>query len=306
MEYIKRVPVALSGVMLGTLALGNLLQSYSETIRYVCGLMALFLLLLLLLKLLLFPAAVGEELKTAVGAGVSATFPMSLMLFSVYGKPWLGAGAQILWYFAIFLHLLLILYFTWRFVLHFEWKNVFTVWYIVYVGIVVSSLTAPAYERTDIGSAAFWFGFAALLILLVLVSIRYRKFPDLPEPARPLLMIYAAPAALCTAGYIQSVTPKSAAFVTALCLFSNLIYLFALSKAVSYLKLPFYPSYAAFTFPFAITAIASKQSMNCLAKLGSPLPALQPVVLVETAIAVCLLLYSYIRFLLFIFGAKKS
>ncbi len=59
MEYIKRVPVALSGVMLGTLALGNLLQSYSETIRYVCGLMALFLLLLLLLKLLLFPAAVG-------------------------------------------------------------------------------------------------------------------------------------------------------------------------------------------------------------------------------------------------------
>ena len=305
MEYIKRVPVALSGVMLGTLALGNLLQSYSETIRSVCGLMALFLLLLLLLKLLFFPAAVGEELKTAVGAGVSATFPMSLMLFSVYGKPWLGAGAQILWYFAIFLHLLLILYFTWRFVLHFEWKNVFTVWYIVYVGIVVSSLTAPAYERTDIGIAAFWFGFAALLILLVLVSIRYRKFPDLPEPARPLLMIYAAPAALCTAGYIQSVTPKSAAFVTVLCLFSNLIYLFALSKAVSYLKLPFYPSYAAFTFPFAITAIASKQSMNCLAKLGSPLPALQPVVLVETAIAVCLLLYCYSRFLLVIFGAKK-
>ena len=135
MEYIKRVPVALSGVMLGTLALGNLLQSYSETIRYVCGLMALFLLLLLLLKLLLFPAAVGEELKTAVGAGVSATFPMSLMLFSVYGKPWLGAGAQILWYFAIFLHLLLILYFTWRFVLHFEWKNVFTVWYLSLIHI---------------------------------------------------------------------------------------------------------------------------------------------------------------------------
>ena len=43
-EMIKKVPVPLCGVMLGTAALGNLLQSYSEGIRQVCGLFAALLL----------------------------------------------------------------------------------------------------------------------------------------------------------------------------------------------------------------------------------------------------------------------
>ena len=36
-ETIKKVPVPVCGVMLGTAALGNLLQSYSEALRYICG-----------------------------------------------------------------------------------------------------------------------------------------------------------------------------------------------------------------------------------------------------------------------------
>ena len=39
-DSIKRVPIPLCGVMLGLAALGNLLQSYSEGIRYVCGIAA--------------------------------------------------------------------------------------------------------------------------------------------------------------------------------------------------------------------------------------------------------------------------
>ncbi|MFT4008082.1 MAG: hypothetical protein QM683_21610 [Lacrimispora sp.] len=34
---IKKVPIPLSGLMLGLATLGNLLQSYSETIRLLCG-----------------------------------------------------------------------------------------------------------------------------------------------------------------------------------------------------------------------------------------------------------------------------
>ena len=54
-ETIKKVPVPVCGVMLGTAALGNLLQSYSEALRYICGVFAAFLLLFILLKLFLFP-----------------------------------------------------------------------------------------------------------------------------------------------------------------------------------------------------------------------------------------------------------
>ena len=47
-DVIKKIPIPICGVMLGAAALGNLLQSYSEGIRYVCGIFAAFLLILVL------------------------------------------------------------------------------------------------------------------------------------------------------------------------------------------------------------------------------------------------------------------
>ena len=74
-ERIKKVPIPLCGVMLGTAALGNLLQSYSEGIRYVCGIVAGLLLVLVLLKLCLFPGLVKEDMKNPIMASVAGTFP---------------------------------------------------------------------------------------------------------------------------------------------------------------------------------------------------------------------------------------
>ena len=48
--------------MLGTAALGNLLQSYGEGIRNVCGIFAAFLLILVLLKLIMFPGMIKEDM----------------------------------------------------------------------------------------------------------------------------------------------------------------------------------------------------------------------------------------------------
>ena len=62
------------------------------------------------------------------------------------------------------------------------------------------------------------------------------------------------------------------------------------------LKLKFYPSYAAFTFPFAITAIAAMQSMAFFKNAGWPQPWLRYVVIVETVIAVVMNLYAFIKY----------
>lgn len=61
----------------------------------------------------------------------------------------------------------------------------------------------------------------------------------------------------------------------------------------------------AFTFPFVISAIASKQTMACAANMGHPMPFLQYVVLIETIIAAALVVYTYVRFMGAIFGGKK-
>lgn len=304
-DTIKKVPVPLCGVMLGLVALGNLLQSYSEGIRYVCGVFAAFLLVLVLLKLIMFPQMIKEDMKNPIMASVAGTFPMALMLLSTYVKPFIGKWAYYIWIFAIVLHVILIVYFTVKFIAKLQIPKVFASYFIVYVGIVVASVTAPAYEKISIGTAAFWFGFVTLVLLLILVTYRYVKFKEVPDPAKPLICIYAAPTSLCIAGYIQSVTPKSYGFILAMLVVATVIYIFALVKAAGYLKMPFYPSYAAFTFPFVISAIASKQTMACAANMGKPLPFLKYVVLVETVIAVILVVYTFVRYMGFLFDRKK-
>lgn len=304
-DTIKKVPVPLCGVMLGLAALGNLLQSYSEGIRYVCGVFAAFLLVLVLLKLIMFPQMIKEDMKNPIMASVAGTFPMALMLLSTYVKPFIGKWAYYIWIFAIVLHVILIVYFTVKFIAKLQIPKVFASYFIVYVGIVVASVTAPAYEKTSIGTAAFWFGFVTLVLLLILVTYRYVKFKEVPDPAKPLICIYAAPTSLCIAGYIQSVTPKSYGFILVMLVVATVIYIFALVKAAEYLKMSFYPSYAAFTFPFVISAIASKQTMACAANMGKPLPFLKYVVLVETVIAVILVVYTFVRYMGFLFDRKK-
>ena len=304
-DMIKKVPIPFCGVMLGFAALGNLLQSYGEGIRSVCGIMAAFILILVLLKLIMFPQMIKEDMKNPIMASVSGTFSMALMLLSTYVKPYIGAAAKYIWFFAIALHIVLIVYFTVIFVVKLDLTKVFASYYIVYVGIAVAAVTAPAYEQLAVGTVAFWFGFVTLIALLILVTIRYVKCPNVPEPAQPLFCIYAAPTSLCIAGYVQSVTPKSRTFLLAMLAVATVIYVIALVKAIGYLKLKFYPSYAAFTFPFVITAIATKQTMACLVKMEQPLPILKPVVLVETIIAAVLVIYTFIRFMGFVFSSKK-
>ena len=246
-----------------------------------------------------------EDMKNPIMASVSGTFPMALMILSTYVKPFIGQAAYYIWLFAIALHIVLIIYFTVKFVFKLQMPKVFASYYIVYVGIVVASVTAPAYEQLGIGTAAFWFGFVTLILLLILVTYRYVTVKEVPDPAKPLICIYAAPTSLCIAGYVQSVMPKSYGFLMGMFVVATVIYIFALVKAIGYLKMPFFPSYAAFTFPFVISAIASKQTMACAMNMGHPMPFLKYVVLIETIIAVVLVVYTYIRFMGFIFGGKK-
>ena len=238
-------------------------------------------------------------------ASVAATFPMALMILSTYVKPFIGQAAYYIWLLSIVLHVILIIYFTIKFIVKLQVPKVFASYFIVYVGIAVAAITAPVYDKLSIGSAAFWFGFAALVLLLILVTYRYVTVKEVPNPAKPLICIYAAPTSLCIAGYVQSVTPKSYGFLMGMFAVAAILYIFALVKAVTYLKMPFFPSYAAFTFPFVISAIASKQTMACAANLGHPMPFLQYVVLLETVIAVVLVVYTYIRFMGAIFKQDK-
>lgn len=300
---IKKIPLPITGVALGFAALGNLLQSYSEGVRLCCGVISAVLLILYLVKMIRYPDSFREDMQNPIMASVFCTSTMALMLLAGYLKPYISVVADVIWYAAIVLHVVLMLYFTAKFILKLQMPKVFASYFIVYVGIVVASVSAPAFGATGLGTGIFWFGFAALLALLallVLVTYRYAKFREIPPPVQPLFCIYTAPTSLCLAGYIQSVQNKSIAMIAFLAILATVLYLVVLVKLPKYLKMPFFPSYAAFTFPFVISAIAMKQTMACLANMGSPMPWLNVVVIVETVIAVVLCVYALVRYILFV------
>ena len=293
--------------MLGLVGLGNLLQSYGEPIRMACGVLATVMGIVLAAKLALYPEDFKRDMANPMLASIAGTFPMSLLLLAGYAKSVLEPLGYLLWYLGLALHLVLIVWFTARFVLHFQLGQVFPSWYIVYVGIVAASITAPAIGRADVGTASFWFGVVAFVLVSVAVALRYLRVGEPPIPARPTLCICTAPASLCVVGYVQSVTPKSTGFLVLMEVVASVIFLGALTQLPRLLAArKFAPSFAAYTFPIVITATALKQTMACLAKLGSPAAWLQLPVLVETVIATLLLVYALVRYLMFVFSAGEA
>lgn len=314
-RFLKALPLPVSGVMLGLAALGNLLSAVltglchapaaGNALHALCGVLASLILLALVLKTVCCFPGVKAAMQNSVTASVSGTFPMSLMLLSVYWKGALGGGAKAVWIFAVALHAVLIVWFTPKFFRHFRLENVFASYFIVYVGIAAAAVTAPAYGMEKLGAAAVWFGLVCLAVLAVLVTARYVKLPA-KELAKPLVCIYAAPVSLCPAGYVQSAATKSPAVLESLLALSTVILAVVLTQLPGLLKLPFYPSYSAFTFPFVITAIAALQTMVCLKKLGAPLPWLRPLVLAETALAAALVVYALIRYCAAVFRPQTG
>lgn len=303
---IKRIPTPINGLILGLFALGNLLQGYHNSLRIICGILGGILLLLFLIKTISYPKMIKEDLQNPVVASVAGTLPMAIMLLSVYLKPLLGAASIILWYLGILLHLLLILYFTTRFILKVEIPKVFASYFVVYVGIVVASLTSPAYDMQWIGQIFFWVGFIGFIFLLGLVTYRYVKYKEVPDPAKPIICIYAAPAALLVAGYIQSFAEKSLPFLIALYAVALLLYLFVIIRGIIYTKLPFYPSFSAFTFPFVISAIATRQMFVATTAMGYSLGFLDILAHVQMVIAVLAVLFTLFKYVQFLSKSPKN
>lgn len=307
-NLLKAVPIPIAGVMLALAALGNLWGTPGETIHMLFGLVAFIVFILLLLKILTSFEGLRTAMNDPVTASVSGTFTMGMMVLSVYAKFFIGTHlATYFWFLAIALHVLLILWFTVRYILSITIQKVFASYYIVFIGIVVASLTAPAFAMAPtVGTWAFWFGFVSLIILSIVITYRYRAYPVVAEPAKPLICIYAAPVSLCLAGYLQSVDLKSDYMVLGMLIAATLIYLMVLIKLPKLLKIPFYPSYAAFTFPFVITAIATKQATAYLIAQGYNAVWMNGIIQGESAIALVLVFYVLFRYFMAIRKAIKT
>ena len=324
---LKKTPLPFCGVALGLAALGNLIganafgkilpafagfnEKFGPVCKNICGAISALILIWLFIKFVTNFKGFVEELKNPIMGSIIGTYCMALMILGGYKWPTFEVGRAI-WWIGLILHIILIIYFTKEFVLKFSFKKVFTSWYIVYVGIVAMNINCVDFGMQEFGKFVFWFGFAATIILLALVTYRYVLIKDFAPPAIPLFCIYTAPVSLCLAGYMCTFEPNYDKGIIYFMLFLSLfIYLVVLINLPKFLLMPFFPSYAAFTFPMVISAIACK--LTTAKYLGGQIkadPGLAKITSIifqlQTWIALILVVYTLVRYLMFIIAVNEA
>ena len=296
-QILKKYPVPIVGLMLGLAATGNLVQSYGEVYHSTFGIISAILTIIMIAKIAKYPKDVAESLDNPVIASVFPAFSMGIMLLSTYLKPYSILFSLTIWIIGIVLHITLIIWFTKKFIFNFKIKQVFPSWFIVYVGIVVASVTGPSFKMGNIGEVTFCFGFVTYLILLPIVIYRIVKVKEIPEQALPTLTILSAPASLLLAGYINSFATKNMTMIWFLVSLSIIMYVIVIIMLFKLLRLKFYPSYSGFTFPLVISGIGIKLTNGFLTKAGQHISLLQYLAKFQEIVGVVVTLYVLIRYI---------
>ncbi|MGP1437961.1 MAG: TDT family transporter [Treponema sp.] len=303
MNFLKRYPIPIAGLILSIFALGNLLQSYNKNLRLSIGIIGFVLILAYIIKIIFQNIKLKEEFMNPIPASVFLTFTMATILLAGYIKQFSETIGIIVWYMGIIGHVVLVVWFSMKFLNNFSIKKVFPSWFIVYVGIAVASVTASNMSNILIGKITFYFSFVLYLCILPVVCYRVWKVGELIDAAKPTLIILAAPASLLLAGYLSSFEEKNIIILYLLTFLSFGFYIIALYYLPRLLKLKFTPGYSAFTFPLVISAIACKM-LNLYFKQSYVI--LKVLTKVEEVIAILIVSWVLVCYLFFLFRKDKA
>ncbi|MEE8825029.1 C4-dicarboxylate transporter/malic acid transport protein [Lentilactobacillus sunkii] len=257
--FLKKLPLPICGLILGIASLGNLFKAIGlPIVGNAVGILSLVLILLVIAKIGVHFKLSMNDLNDPIIASVAPTFTMSLMIISTFLKSW---GVPVLplavWTFAVILQFVIMGYFIYRHLLRptVELDHVYPSWFVTFVGIGVIPVTANNFIPA-LGTPILWLSLGLYAILLPIVCIRLLRREFMFEATLPLLTIMAAPASLCLTGYLTMNTNPSWAFSLVMVLLAQGLYWGTLTKIFKYIRLSFYPSFGAFTFPLVISATA--------------------------------------------------
>lgn len=267
-KLIKSIPIPFAGVMLALAVGGNLLTPFNPIYKNIFGLLSVICLILITGMIFLDFSRIKEAFNHPVLSSVMPTYSMGIIVLSTYIIPFNKSIAFSFWIFGLLLHMVLLLIFTKNHIFDFKMKKVFPSYFIVYVGYVCASVTAPAYAMQALGQTLFYFGLGCYIILLPIILYRTVKVKNIPIPALPTVTIFAAPASLLLAGYMSSFSGKNI-LLTYLMLFLSIASIIGvLLYMPKMLKNGFYPSYSAFTFPYVISAVAALKTRQFFLSLN--------------------------------------
>ena len=304
-SFLKAVPTPIAGLMLGFATAGNMLGARSGYLRGAFGAVAIAIFIILIAKALCHFDDIKNEFSNVAIASVMPTFSMGGMVISTYIQPFSSGLATCIWYLSVLIHIIFMVLFTVKYVKGFKIESILPSWYIVYVGIAVAAVTGKMFNPA-IGKFSFYFGFAAYIVLIPFVLFRVYKINNMKRPALPSKVIMTAPGSLCLAGYMGGIRDKNSAMVMFLLIISQLFYILVLTELPKLLRMEFYPSFSAFTFPMVISGLSMKLYSKYLMMSGNPSSIISAVGTFEEIVSVVICLYVLYRYVVFISNKVKA
>jgi len=264
MKIKRREPLLVqSGLVLGLLAIGNLVGSWSQILRYFFSGLAVLFFIHLIFGMVSYRKLVRNQLRDPLIASVFPTFFMQGMLISSYLASWTFLGAwtmflaSFLWWISLVGLILLMVYYICSFVIPFKWENIYPSWTVLFVGIGVAPLTIFVSHQYWLGQIIFWY--CLLASILVLPIVFYKTFKiGLAEATLPNMMTICAPISLITAAYVASFPNPNNLLLLFLIILGQALYFFILYQLPTLFRRSFSAGFSAFTFPLVISATALK------------------------------------------------
>ncbi|MGG7324763.1 TDT family transporter [Clostridium baratii] len=266
---LEEYPIAFIGTCLGAITLTNLYDNFEFTaVRSIFAFIGCVALLFLIRKAIRHPKVVWEEMNNTI---LMALYPTSTMLLMNLGNYFLKFNytlGKTLWSIGLIINVIFVIFFLIRHVIiGFNMKYVLPCWYALLVGVSVSCTTSVQMNETALVKPIFYFVVIAFLTFLPIVIYRLCTL-EVPDAQYPLIAIFAAPASLCTISYITLYKNANIYIVMFFFILTLLTTLYVYINFPKFFSLKFNPTFAALTFPLAVSTAASFKVKAYLLGLG--------------------------------------
>jgi tellurite resistance protein len=216
------------------------------------------LLTLYLIKLVRWREAVAAELAHPIHLNFFPTIPISLLLLAVGSLHHSPGIAGVLWVVGTTLNLLVTLYVmgVWIHHEHFEIHHINPAWFIPVVGNALVPIAGVRLGFAELSWFFFSIGMVFWLVLFTIIVYRMLFHHPMPERLMPTFFILIAPPAVGFIAYLQ-LTGQLDAFARILLYTGLFLTLLLATQAARFLRIPFYLSWWAYSFPLAAIATAT-------------------------------------------------
>ncbi|MCX7790290.1 MAG: SLAC1 anion channel family protein [Chloroflexaceae bacterium] len=208
--------------------------------------------------------AVKREFAHPVKINFFATISISMLLFGIAFMRLNGDVSRLFWMAGTALHLVftLVILSAWMHRTTFQIQHANPAWFIPVVGNIIIPIAGVEHAPAEISWFFFSIGLIFWIVLLTIVLYRIIFYPPLPERLKPTLFILIPPPAIGFVSYLRLMEHDVSGFVLdgfarVLYYFALFILLLLLVQVRQFVKIPFYISWWAYSFPMAAITIAT-------------------------------------------------